>query len=128
MSCPHPPFPAQTVPETCPDPARHKVARAYARVVATIAVAVAITYTVRFRSTDGDPADRSFTWLLAGPTWCIGAITVASIAALLLPADLHHTPLRWIGLSAAAGAATVLAGLTAEFGGYVLLDLLHAAS
>lgn len=128
MSRPHPVPPVPPIQPSCPDPRRHRHARASAGAVAAVAALVAITYTVRFRSTDGDPADRMLTWMLAGPTWCIGALTVASVVALALPAPLHHTPARWIALSAAAGVAVVLTGLAAEFGGYVLLGLFRAPS
>ena len=78
-------------------------------------------------STDGDPADRAVTWMPAGPTWAIGVFTITSLAALLLPSRLHHTPARWIALSVAIGLGAVLVGLAAEFGGYMMLHLLRVS-
>ncbi|SEG94190.1 hypothetical protein SAMN05216223_12971 [Actinacidiphila yanglinensis] len=124
-----PPYPPRPTGHhaTCPDPGRHQGARAAAIIATVVTGILAAVYTLRFHSTDGIAADRTLTWMLARPTWVIGAATIASIASLRLPARLHHAPLRWIALSLAIGIAAVLAALTAEFGGYLLLGLLMAS-
>ena len=130
MSSPYPPRPVLRPDHrtSCPAPERHRHARVIAAVVTALVVALAATYTAHFRSADGDPADRGVTWMLAAPTWIIGAVTIASLAALLLPARLHHRPARWIALSLTIGIGVILAGLVAEFGGYMVLDLLGVSS
>jgi len=112
---------------SCPAPERHRHARVIAAVVTALVVALAATYTAHVRSADGDPADRGVTWMLAAALWVIGAVTIASLAALLLPARLHHRPARWIALLT-IGIGVILAGLVAEFGGYMVLDLLGVSS
>ena len=97
--------------------------------VAAVAVVISVAYALHCRNTGAaDPADRMLMWVLSPATWIIGAVTIGSLAALLLPARMHHTPVRWIALSLAVGVFPVLVYLVGEFGGYVLLDLLGVSS
>ena len=106
---------------SCPDPERHWDATAAAIVAVVAALALAAAYLAHLLRDGGDPVP-----VARGPVWVIATPVLAGVAALVLPARLHHTPARWIALAGAAGATG--AGLLAEFGGYVLLHLFGAAS